>query len=64
MNWLYDHLRFIPRYRPFVLCDILQNRDEFPEIAAWCFDPQSFTPRIWRRFAGDRLYLSESAKII
>src|SRR2546425_557328 len=28
-NWLYDHLRFVPRYTPLVLCDNLMLRDEF-----------------------------------
>jgi colanic acid/amylovoran biosynthesis glycosyltransferase len=56
MNWLYDHLRFIPRYSPFVLCDALQNRDEFPDLTAWCANSGSVARRIWRRFAGDHLY--------
>ena len=38
MNWLYDHLRVLPRYRPLVLCDTLANRREFPELEARTID--------------------------
>jgi len=34
-NWIYDHLRFLRRYRPVVLCDVLRNRAEFGAVAAW-----------------------------
>jgi colanic acid/amylovoran biosynthesis glycosyltransferase len=61
-NWLYDHLRFIPRHNPFVLCDALINRDEFPELEAWCLD-WSFTRRIWRRITDNRYYRSEVQKL-
>jgi colanic acid/amylovoran biosynthesis glycosyltransferase len=59
MNWLYDHLRFVPGYTPFVLCDELLNRDEFPELEARCIYTEGFTHRVWRRLAGDRLYPSD-----
>ena len=55
-NWLYDHLRFVPRYTPVVLCDALVNREEFPETEAWCVNGERFARRAWRHFAGDRLY--------
>jgi colanic acid/amylovoran biosynthesis glycosyltransferase len=58
-NWLYDHLRHLPRYRPVVFCDELVHRDEFPELEAWRLDPRSLKRRIWRRLAGDRLYPSD-----
>jgi colanic acid/amylovoran biosynthesis glycosyltransferase len=59
MNWLYDHLRFVPHYTPYVLCDALQNRDEFPEITASCVDRTSFMRRAWQRVAGDWFYPTE-----
>ena len=33
-NWLYDHLRFVPRYTPTVVCDRLANRQEFADLEA------------------------------
>ncbi len=54
-NWLYDHLRVIPRYTPLVLCESLRNRDEFPELEAWCPD-HGMLRRIWRQLSGGRLY--------
>lgn len=62
-NWLYDHLRFVPRYTPFVLCDALANRVEFPQLEAWCRYPASLTRRVWRRLAGDRVYPSDWLKL-
>jgi colanic acid/amylovoran biosynthesis glycosyltransferase len=56
MNWLYDHLRFVPRYTPVVLCDALLNIEEFPELEAWCLDPQRLTRRVWRRLSGGLPY--------
>lgn len=55
-NWLYDHLRFLPRYTPTILCDSLANRQEFPELDARAIDPQSVGRRIWRRLRAERLY--------
>ena len=55
-NWLYDHLRYLPGYRPVVFCGEFVNRDEFPELEAWRLDPKSLKRRIWRRLAGDHLY--------
>jgi colanic acid/amylovoran biosynthesis glycosyltransferase len=56
MNWLYDHLRFVPRYTPFVICDALLNREEFPELNAWRINPESLPRRVWRRLARNRVY--------
>lgn len=33
-NWLYEHLRFVPRYGRIILCDMLVNREEFSELEA------------------------------
>ena len=60
MNWLYDHLRFVPRYVPTVLCETLLNRDEFPELEARCFMPKSLTRRLWRRIVGNHLYPTDA----
>ncbi len=63
MNWLYDHLRFVPNVRQLVLCDSLQNRDEFPELDAWCVNPHSFARRVWRKLAGHRPYLVDLMRV-
>jgi len=55
-NWLYDHLRCIPDYRLQVMCDALENRDEFPLLDAREFSPSSLGNRLWRRLRGDHLY--------
>ncbi|HEX7090782.1 MAG TPA: glycosyltransferase [Longimicrobiales bacterium] len=55
MNWLYDHLRVVPRHSPVVLADRLQNRDEFPELVAMTLR-SSVGGRIWRRLAPERMY--------
>ena len=31
-NWIYDHLRHVPRYRPVILCEELCNRSEVPGV--------------------------------
>ena len=54
-NWLYDHLRFVPRYAPLILCDKRLNYDEFPELEDWSTH-WSLTRRLWRRLTGNRLY--------
>jgi colanic acid/amylovoran biosynthesis glycosyltransferase len=58
-NWLYDHLRFVPRHNPIVLCDALLNREEFPELETRCLDHWSYTRRVWRRVTQNRFYPSE-----
>lgn len=55
-NWLYDHLRMIPRYQPVVLCNNLENRDEFPQLEARKRHGDSLLERVWRKFPGDRVY--------
>jgi colanic acid/amylovoran biosynthesis glycosyltransferase len=57
-NWLYDHLRYVPRYTPVILCHALVNRSEFPELKAWSFNRERLSRRIWHRVA-DRLYPSD-----
>jgi colanic acid/amylovoran biosynthesis glycosyltransferase len=62
-NWLYDHLRFVPRYVPIALSDRLLNREEFPAIEARALRPPTVSRRLWHRMAGhawyptDRLWL-------
>lgn len=56
MNWLYDHVRSIPRHVPVVLADQLQNREEFPLLEARSCNPGHLSRRIWRRFMGARLF--------
>ena len=63
MNWLYDHLRFLPRYTPTVLCDTLMNRGEFPELDARAIYPRSIGSRIWSRLGGTRLYPLDRIRI-
>jgi colanic acid/amylovoran biosynthesis glycosyltransferase len=55
MNWLYDHLRLVPRYRIVVFSDTLENRDEFPLLEARNFNRWSFHRRLWRGAFGERL---------
>ena len=56
MNWLYDHLRFLPRYKPVVLCDTLLNRTEFPQLEVRHVNPRNLGRRAWYRVRGDLLY--------
>lgn len=62
MNWLYDHLRFIPRYTPLILCDRRLHRDEFPDLEDWC-PPWSLTRRLWHHLTGSRLYPGERRQL-
>jgi colanic acid/amylovoran biosynthesis glycosyltransferase len=61
-NWLYDHLRFVPSHSVVVLCDKLRNRQEFPELQAWCLD-WTLTRRAWRRITMNCLYPSERRQL-
>ncbi|TVP45067.1 MAG: glycosyltransferase [Gemmatimonadales bacterium] len=54
MNWMYDHLLALPRYRPLVLTDSLENRSEFPELEAWPWNQETLARRAWRRVGGRR----------
>ena len=56
MNWLYDHLRAVPRYKPVVLCDHLDNRKEFPELDAWVIPRERLGWRVWGRLNHNQLY--------
>jgi colanic acid/amylovoran biosynthesis glycosyltransferase len=55
-NWLYDHLRNIPRYEAVVFCDHLVNRVEFPELRSWSINSERLIRRAWRRVAGNQLH--------
>jgi len=55
-NWLYDHLRFIPRYALHVICDSLANRQEFPELEAWSSNSEALSRRGWRKMFGRRMF--------
>ena len=55
MNWLYDHLRLVPRYRIVVLSDSLENLDEFPLLEAAKFSRWTVHRRLWRRVFGEHL---------
>ena len=63
MNWLYDHLCCVINYRPVVLCDALQNRDEFPGLQAWSRQAERLTRRVWRRIAGARIFPSDQFRL-
>lgn len=56
MNWLYDHLRYIPGFTPLVLADRLANRDEFPKLEAWQIPQDRLLWRAWRRVTGGKIY--------
>jgi colanic acid/amylovoran/stewartan biosynthesis glycosyltransferase WcaL/AmsK/CpsK len=61
MNWLYDHLRCIPRHEPLVLCDHLENRSEFPMVKARSIDGnRRVSRRLWHRLRGDRVYPADA----
>jgi colanic acid/amylovoran biosynthesis glycosyltransferase len=62
-NWLYDHLRFIPRYTPQVLCDSLVNRKEFPELEAWSSDSEALARRAWRKIFRNRIFLPDAWRL-
>lgn len=55
-NWLYDHLKWIPNYRLYILCDALENRQEFPLLEARLLRPRALDRRLWYRLFGPRLY--------
>jgi colanic acid/amylovoran/stewartan biosynthesis glycosyltransferase WcaL/AmsK/CpsK len=59
-NWLYDHLRCIPRHVSLVLSDVLENRQEFPLLEARSRKKEHFSRRLWSRFMGDRPYPTEA----
>jgi colanic acid/amylovoran biosynthesis glycosyltransferase len=60
MNWLYDHLRCIPLHMPVVLCDELENRDEFPLVEARSVNGDYLSRWLWRRLMGERVYPSDA----
>lgn len=62
-NWMYEHLRFVPNYTPLVLCDLLENREEFPELEAWLLNRESLPRRVWTRLTGNCLLPGEFWKL-
>lgn len=56
MNWMYHHLRRVPRYRPVVMTDVLQNRIQYPELEAFALPWRRIGLRVWRRLMGRRPY--------
>ena len=56
MNWLYDHLRSVPRYVPIILTDQLANRVEFPLLEARHCDSEHMPRRVWRKLSRGALY--------
>jgi colanic acid/amylovoran biosynthesis glycosyltransferase len=62
MNWMYFHLRRVPRYRPVIMTGELQNRDQYPELEAFAAPSERLGPRVWRKLAGKRPYPSHLAR--
>ncbi|MFZ5625477.1 MAG: glycosyltransferase [Gemmatimonadota bacterium] len=63
MNWNYDHLRSVPRYRVVVCAEVLQNRDEFPLLETFRLDGDALAPRIWNRIRPAVLYPPYAARL-
>jgi colanic acid/amylovoran biosynthesis glycosyltransferase len=55
-NWLYDHLRHVPRFEPAILSDRLANRQEFPEMRARAVGLPTLGRRLWHRLGLSRVY--------
>jgi len=55
-NWLYDHLRCLPRYAPSIVGDRVANRQEFTDLEARAIEPRNLGRRIWQRVCGQRVY--------
>lgn len=62
MNWMYHHLRRVPRYRPVVMTGVLQNRDQYPELEAFEMPWRRLGSRIWKRAFGPRPYPPDLAR--
>src|SRR5947209_20530614 len=52
MNWLYDHLCCVPRYKQVIVAHKLRNRAEFPEMEAIALEQSRILPRVWSRLLG------------
>lgn len=63
MNWMYDHLLTVPRFRPLVLADELQNREEFPALDVMAWSREQLPQRVWRRLRGPSLYPPDRARL-
>ncbi len=62
-NWLYDHLRVVPRYSVAVFTDELLNRLEFPEMVARDVSPATTLRRVWRRLAPNSIYPPDAREL-
>lgn len=49
MNWLYDHLRWVPAHTPVVIAKDLRNRAEFPCLEARVWPSKGWPARAWYR---------------
>jgi colanic acid/amylovoran biosynthesis glycosyltransferase len=63
MNWMYDHLRHLPRHHVVVLADEVTNRAEFPALDVRPWNQPSLPRRIWRRVNGSRLYPPDRVRL-
>jgi len=62
-NWFYDHMRFVERHRPVVVCGSLENRDEFPDLEAVQIDRERLDSRLWRKLGPARLYPPDARRL-
>jgi colanic acid/amylovoran biosynthesis glycosyltransferase len=62
-NWLYDHLRAVPRYAVCIFADQLLNRPEFPELVARNTSPTKIFRRVWRRLSPSGLYPPDAREL-
>jgi colanic acid/amylovoran biosynthesis glycosyltransferase len=62
-NWFYDHMRYVTRHHPVVVCGSLENRDEFPELDAVHLDPERLDRRLWRKLGPRRLYAPDARRL-
>ena len=56
MNWMYHHLRRVPRYRPVIMTNVLDNRDQYPELEAFAMPWRRLGSRVWKRVTGGEFY--------
>ncbi len=62
MNWMYHHLRRVPRYRPVVMTNVLQNRTQYPDLEAFDLPWKRLGSRVWKRLARARPYPPDLAR--
>lgn len=63
MNWMYHHLRRVPRYRPVVMTNALQNRTQYPDLEAFDLPWQRLGSRLWKRLTKERPYPPDLARV-